>query len=498
MKNILRCAAALIFILAAGFGPAAAENGGTAARVAVSADPRVELMSIIFRLAGNKEYNRGAVLSYVEDVEKHFRPFKDHPAIKYAVELSKQRGVSYDAVMTMAIHTTDTATLGERVPFSPKPAAMDDRWSPAAARKFLALARDFVKDTGFNEFYAAHKPLYELSAQRMRDLLDKDAHLEWFDSFFGPAKAADFHVALGMLNGGGSYGPRVVLPDGREEIYSVIGVWRTDPEGKPVFPPGAVSVVVHEFIHSYTNPVVDKFIKDLEKAGGKIYPLVARQMEEQAYGKWQTLMYESVNRACELRYDAAFYGPDAIKKAEDYEISRSFYWVPGLGRALAEYDAKPRKYKDLAEFFPKITDYFNAYAERADADITQYREKDKAEAEKKRLAMENWREKGPKIVSMSPENGAANVPAGLKSISVTFDRPMSGGYSMVQIGGPERYPKVMGAAGYDAGKQVFSMQVELLPGRDYLLGVNSEDYNNFRSAEGIPLFPMKYTFKTKP
>ena len=162
MKNILSCAATLIFILAAGFGQAAAENGGTAARVAVSADPRVELMSIIFRLAGNREYNRGAVRSYVEDVEKHFGPFKDHPAIKYAAELSKKNRVSYDAVMTMAVHTTDTVSLGERVPFSPKPGAMDDRWSPETARKFLSLARNFVKDTGFNEFYAAHEPLYEL------------------------------------------------------------------------------------------------------------------------------------------------------------------------------------------------------------------------------------------------------------------------------------------------------------------------------------------------
>ncbi len=38
----------------------------------VRVDPRVELFSVIFRLAGNPEYNQGKVASYVTDVEKHF------------------------------------------------------------------------------------------------------------------------------------------------------------------------------------------------------------------------------------------------------------------------------------------------------------------------------------------------------------------------------------------------------------------------------------------
>ena len=498
MKNKFTCLAAVFFMLSAGVAGAGAEEAGKAARITVAADPRVELMSVIFRLAGNKEYNTGAVPSYVEDVEKHFGPFKEHPAVKYAAELRETRGVSYDAVMAMGIHTTDTVTLGERVPFSPKPKTLDDRWTIEGARKFLVLARDFVKDTGFNEFYAAHKPLYEVSARRLQDLLDKNARLEWFDSFFGPAKAADFNVVLGMLNGGGSYGPRVALPDGREAIYSVIGVWKTDAQGTPVFPQGTVSTVVHEFTHSYTNPVVDRHVRKLEKAGRKIYPLVKKEMEGQAYGNWRTMMYESVNRACEQRYNAAYYGPDVIKRAEDYEISRSFYWVPGLGRVLAEYDAEPRKYKNLDDFFPKIASYFNAYAERAEGEINGYKEKTWAEADKKVKAMEAWREMGPKIVSMSPENGAADVSADLKVIKVVFDRPMGGGFSMVQLEGVERYPKVLAGYGYDGEKKVFSLPVEVQPGREYVLGLNSEDYINFKSEDGIPLFPVRYTFKTKP
>jgi hypothetical protein len=40
-------------------------------------DPRIELMSIIFRLAGNYEYDQGGVLPYVEDINAHFGRFKN-------------------------------------------------------------------------------------------------------------------------------------------------------------------------------------------------------------------------------------------------------------------------------------------------------------------------------------------------------------------------------------------------------------------------------------
>jgi hypothetical protein len=58
----------------------------------VRVDPRVELMSIIFRLAGNPEYNRGEVKSYVDDVEDRFGSFREHAVVEMARELRKTRG----------------------------------------------------------------------------------------------------------------------------------------------------------------------------------------------------------------------------------------------------------------------------------------------------------------------------------------------------------------------------------------------------------------------
>ena len=71
--------------------------------VTVGVDPRVELISIIFRLAGNREYNQGKVLRYTADVKRQFGPYKEHPVIKLAVSLRKKYGVSFDAPMSLAV-----------------------------------------------------------------------------------------------------------------------------------------------------------------------------------------------------------------------------------------------------------------------------------------------------------------------------------------------------------------------------------------------------------
>ena len=61
-------------------------NAGAAA-IKIEVDPRVELVGIVFRLAGNYEFNQGRIRSYVRDIERQFGDFDDHPAVKLAARL---------------------------------------------------------------------------------------------------------------------------------------------------------------------------------------------------------------------------------------------------------------------------------------------------------------------------------------------------------------------------------------------------------------------------
>jgi hypothetical protein len=328
----------------------------------VKVDPRVELMSLIFRLAGNPEYNQNRLTSYIQDVEEYFGIFRNHDVVQMAKQLRQQRGVSFDAVMSMAIHVKDVESMAERVPLEPLPESWDSRWTVEDTRNFQNAALSFVKDARFNAFFDAHQDLYGIAESRMKKVLEDHKVVEWFDSFFGARSDVSFTIFLGMMNGGACYGPRVVFPGGREELYCVLGVWLKDRKGLPRFDKSVLPTVVHEFCHSYVNPLVNQHAARLEKAGQKIFLTVAEAMKRQAYPGWQTMMYESLVRACVVRYRLASEGDAAAERQIIQENTNRFYWIRDLSNLLGIYEANRNKFPNLGSFFPEIVEFFNRYA----------------------------------------------------------------------------------------------------------------------------------------
>jgi hypothetical protein len=97
--------------------------------IQVQVDPRVELVSLIFRLAGNPEYNQGKVESYISDANERFGKFSEHKVVVLARKLRNTRGVSYDACMSLAVLMTDVNDPALRVPLEPWPESLDKRWN---------------------------------------------------------------------------------------------------------------------------------------------------------------------------------------------------------------------------------------------------------------------------------------------------------------------------------------------------------------------------------
>jgi len=442
--------------------------------VKVVVDPRVELMSVIFRLAGNPEYNRPRVPKYAASVEAQFRKHADHPAVKYAAKLRRTRGVSFDAVMSMAVHLVDVESMSTVVPLDPRPKGLDQRWQPAEAKAFLTLAKDFVKDSGFLAWFAGNRDLYAGAVAGMEAALKEHAQLGWIEAFFGVPPKARFELALGVLNGGGCYGPRVIHADGREDIHCVLGVWLVDAEGKPRFDKTVLPIVVHEFCHSYCNPLVDAHADALAPVGLRLWPPVAEQMKRQAYGGWKTMLYESLVRASVVRYMAAVEGEAGRRAQVADDKGRGFRWIEELSNGLAAYEKQREAYPTLGDFMGEVVKTLSAYAE----------------------AQERLSAAAPKVVAMTPANGATDVDPGLKMIRVTFDRPMrDGGWAFV--GGGPNFPKVTGKPSYDEKRTTLTLPIELKPGWSYEFWLNRGRFDSFRSADGVPLAPVHVTFQTR-
>ena len=103
----------------------------------------------------------------------------------------------------------------------------------------------------------------------------------------------------------------------------------------------------------------------------------------------------------------------------------------------------------------------------------------------------------PEIVELDPRNGARDVDPTLTELRVTFNMPMAGGFSWT--GGGEHFPAMPTdqRPHWTADRKTCVLPVELKPDWDYHLGLNSPSFRNFRSAEGVPLNPFPYSFRTR-
>ncbi len=101
----------------------------------------------------------------------------------------------------------------------------------------------------------------------------------------------------------------------------------------------------------------------------------------------------------------------------------------------------------------------------------------------------------PTVVSMAPANGQLDVDSKeVTQLVVTFDQAMGQGRSVV--GGGPNFPKITGVKWKNS--KTFVIDVELDADQEYRFGLNSHTFTNFRSARGVALEPVAWTFTTLP
>ncbi|MCP4645736.1 MAG: DUF4932 domain-containing protein [bacterium] len=328
----------------------------------VAVDPRVELISLIFRLSGTHEYGGAKPSPYLSEIDARFGPCQGHRVVALARALKRSRGVSFDAPMSLACHLEEGFSFQPRVPLDPWPPHLDTRWTAPDVQGFLAAARDFADTTKYREFYTNHQGFYTETCRRLERLIDDKVELAWYDEFFGPKSGAQFRISPALLNGGSCYGPRVAFPDG-QEFHCMLGVWLIDHEGVPVFDATVVDTIIHEFCHSYVNPIMEAHFAELEPAAVRLFANAQRKMERMAYGHWETMVRESGVRACVVRYLQAHGAPGDAERRLRVDVERGFVWLPGLVELLDDYEAARDRYPTLETFMPEIVRFFGECAE---------------------------------------------------------------------------------------------------------------------------------------
>jgi hypothetical protein len=384
----------------------------------------------------------------------------------------------------------DVNNLDEIVPLNSLQSPLASNWTVGDARDFLKRARCFVHETNFQKFMDEHQSLYQTSVDRLLKIIEQEKCSEWLDKFYGKQPQTNLHVVLGMQTGRNSYGSAISISGKEKRIYSILGVDMADNTGAATFLNGISVTLVHEFSHSFINPLVDRYADQLQPAGEKMFAHVDDAMQKMHYGDWKIMLYESLVRACGMRHLMTMYDQKSIEIRQDSEEKRGFYWIGKLTTLLGEYEAQRDKYSDFESFFPIIVSFLKSCAGRVAEEIQAVKER--TDSRLKALAV-----KSPKIVATFPQNDAQNVEPNLKEIKIVFDRRMKPTFSVLTRGvDMAEAPKATGKCGFDSTRTVFSWSVQLVPNTTYEFSLNNLWTYGFISEKEDTLVPTRIKFMT--
>ncbi len=455
----------------------------------IAADPRVELLAIVFRLAGASEFSHNRYAEYDADVQRQFGRFRDHQAVVLARDLHQKREVDYSAVMRLAIALGPPPALEPRLPYD---SVLSDLVPGAEMQRFVEALRRFVVDTRAHTFFAAQRARYDSAGQRLRAVLQGQSPFAWVAAFFGGSDR-DFVVAPLLANSDGAFGP-CVRPSrgpgaGRLECWQILGHHDTDAAGFVAYDPGVRGLLVHEVSHSYANPLARAHRAELERSAPRVHAAFAATMAAQAVGSWTSMVNESLVRAAVARFLVAHGTPDEQHGYQAGEHAGGWYWLDELKTLFATYEAHRRTYPTLATFMPRVVAWYDSLPDRIPALQRRY------DATRPRVVS----------VSFGTTDGSA-VDPGLREIVVHFDRPVREGdcgpwcRGIVPLwvdGRPattQLPPPPVTAHMLDAAGTTLRISVALEPGRAYSFQLNTPKGDGFQTADGVPLdaYPIRF------
>ena len=221
-------------------------------KVHVHVDERLELLTTVLHLAGIPGFSKSIIEIYDKDLNRVFQPYKDHAAVAMARRMFSK--TTLDTPLILAVHLSQPPNL-RLLSFGKDEESMT--LSDEDSHAFVHELPNFYGDTQFHSFFVDHSELYSKLDRTFSGTLNT-LNIDWFKNIYGGAVNPLFELLIAPELANVSVGPRATSASGRTEFYAIVNCFIPITD--------VLSVVVHEYNHSYVNPVVAKHLSDFTSA----------------------------------------------------------------------------------------------------------------------------------------------------------------------------------------------------------------------------------------
>lgn len=321
-------------------------------------DERVELLSVVMRLAGVEEFCKGMIPAYNRKVDDFFAAYREHPVVATARKMKRKYKFRRDAVLNLAIHLK---IEGDSVFFDPSltTGGLDSRSHNELTETFIRELSDFYKNTEARRFFDSERELYRSFGENTDRQVVDTIHTEWFNGFFG-WHASDYCVVPTLLIGEYYFYACAIDKEGRKTTYfSIRGFldqkmrassdWRL-----------ARSAVIRGIAHVYGNPLMDENRSAMKPYVKTIYKRMWSELDMEPYNVTEMVLYEGFARGVEVYYTQVFEGNTT--RLLNNQKTQGFYWLESFSDLLTVYADSRAEYKTIRDFMPQIMDFYRELA----------------------------------------------------------------------------------------------------------------------------------------
>lgn len=408
-------------------------------------DERVELTSIVFRLAGAEEICQTGSACYVQTIESFFAQYKDHPLISFVKEQRERYDIGYSWIPSSAFlfRISDNRIVLNKDVDIKKYA--ENGWNYDSIIEYVSLMDSFFQETQFQVFYSEISELAKESIKKSKEIM-KDIDSDWFKRYYGkPLEEID--CILGLSLGCNNFS-LLELSDITEKPTIVMGCIN-EINGTPIIGEGYLPVLIHEINHIFANPLYEEYLECCVDSFSIVYPSISSYMEKIGYGNNapDIALCEWLVNLCTVEYLIDNKDWHAQYEIEDLE-NRGFIWMNNSIHFMENFKNNRDKFISFESFMPYIVNYVKCLPSHFEDIMLQYYAR------------------CPYVESTFPPSGSY-VSNTIDKICFSFSMPMDHNFGFKPIAGMETIDTKKAYWSKDSKTLIVPLSTPMISGKKY-------------------------------
>lgn len=320
----------------------------------VSIDERIETLYTVAYLNNYFLVNKHANV-YKNTIDDKLDTLKNHRAVILFDSISKKYNFSYYRPVEWILQYSEFPEFKKIKNKSDKEDETITKGKEYLLEEFKTELIKFNQEELFQKYFKATKPINQKVIEKILESKTISFLPDYLEEYFG-TKLSSYNLILSPFLHSGGYNSEIINENGEKEVYAIIG-----PNGEIDFLPHfdkdylETDMILHEFGHSFVNPLTKKFEEDIENLKTKYYDeKLIKNGKQQGYSEWSYVFNEILLRSIVISITKEKFGDQKAKELIDFEKGVGFDMVEKITDKLKIYQNNRKKYKTFKDFMPTL------------------------------------------------------------------------------------------------------------------------------------------------